>query len=85
VSALVCIVAVVCAASGDAGADLTCEIVRSECISVSDKRETQMRKWCDAAANCVETTKRIFVVRESSSTTPTPGPIVPPAKGGGRA
>jgi len=82
VSALVCIVAVVCAASGDAGADLTCDIVKSECISVTDERETQMRKWCDAAANCVEPTKRIFVVRE---TPPSPGPIAPPTKGGGRA
>lgn len=83
-SALVCIIAVACAASGDAGADLTCEIVRSECVGVTDERETQMRKWCDTSANCVEPTKRIFVVRETP-TTPTPGPIAPPAKGGGRA
>jgi len=80
VSALVCIVAVVCTAANDG---LTCDIVRSECISVTDERETQMRKWCDAAANCVEPTKRIFVVRETP-TTPTPGPIAPPTKGGGR-
>jgi len=84
VSALVCIVAIVCAAAANDG--LTCEITKSECMSVTDERETQMRKWCDTAVNCREPTKRIFVVREATpAPAPTPGPIVPPAKGGGRA
>ena len=76
---LVCVVAVACSLVGDAG-DLTCEIVKSECMSVTDERETEMHVACDKAANCVEMTKRIFVIRESVTTVP-----IPPVRGGGKA
>lgn len=79
---LVCIVAVVCAVASDAGV-IECDIVKSECFSVPDERETEIRKWCAAAPNCVEISKRIFVIREQARPTPVV-PAPPPVRGGGR-
>ncbi len=72
-------VAVACVSVADAGDTLRCEIVKSECVSVSNERETELRTWCDAAPNCVETSRRIFVIREvTAPRTP------PPAVGSGK-
>ncbi len=68
---LVCIVLAACTVVSEG--QVTCEVLKSECQSIDEKHETELRVKCDKAPNCIEISPKIFVIRQSTPPKPAGG------------